>query len=271
MQRIISITALWLTAVLASSAHAALDLTEFGTFTTTAYGDCFAPCNNTDVDFVTFELVGPQSGGEGILSTTQTLTGASINHSGDLFAEATILGGLSTPLLRASATSNAGKVGLIDAVGIQGYSVNGGGNGQMISADINLTGTIANPNGNDLTGLSAAVSLVKVVNPQDFEFQTYSLFLIAPDVSLSQSTSGAVNLMGTANLLVDEGDQFYLVALLGASAGGAGAEALSLSTLTVNFDAASAAVLVPAGVVPLPGALVLMLPALLAFGVRRAG
>lgn len=240
-------------------ATAAIDLDQTGASTSTLYGDCLAPCNGTDTLSVEF---GPTTGSTGILMSTQTVSGAAIGNSGSLFANATILGGLNTPQLTAQAMSVDGKYAGISATGIQGYTVTGGGNGQLISATVTLTGTVTNPLANNLTELSAAAVLMKVADPTDFMAAFASLYLLSPDaLNLSQSASGAVNLMGTIDLTVDEGEQFYLVGFLSANAGGAGAIADSTSTFTVAFDAGSAAVIAPAAV-PLPGAVLLLLPAL---------
>lgn len=53
--------------------------------------------------------------------------------AGTLFANATILGGLNTPLLRASASSNSQTYASIQAVGAQGYTVISGGSNQTIN------------------------------------------------------------------------------------------------------------------------------------------
>jgi hypothetical protein len=245
---------------------AAIDLTETGASTATLYGDCVDPCNQVDA-FSIFS--GPTSGGTGILSSMQTLTGAEIGNAGSLFANATILGGLNTPHLTAQATSSDGKFLGISATGIQGYTVTSGGDNQLISATVGLTGTVTNPLGNDLTELSAAAVLMKVSNPGDFLAAFASLYLLSDDaINLSQSTSGAVNLMDTIDLTVDEGDQFYLVGFLSANAGGLGSDSESLSTFTVSFDAASAAVIAPAAG-PLPATILLLAPMLGLLTVRR--
>lgn len=250
------------------SASAAIVLDQFGTFTTLSYGDCSDNCNILDLTSLTID---PALGGPGALSTVQApISGPPIGDAGTLQAEATIVGGLATPLLRASAISNAGKFANVQATGAQGYNVVGGVAGQQLNATVNLTGTISNLALNDSTGLTAQVGFLKVEDPLDFQLLTTSTIIALLDpnaVQLIQTTDGAVTLSGMATLTVDPGDQFYLVALLGASAGGIGAQAISLSTLTVTFDAASAAVIAPAAV-PLPAAIFLLLPAVGLLGIR---
>lgn len=245
-------------------ALAAIDLTEFGAYTTAAYGDCVGDCNVADNIALSGGII-PSPNGQGALTSLLDHGPGTLNGSGNIFAEATILGGLNAPLLRASADSVADKNTSAQAVAVQGYTVTSGGNGQMIAADVTLTGTITNPAPNDQTGLAAAVSIVQVEAPEDFQFLSGVLAILlgltAPDVELEQTIAGPVNLTDQVSATFDEGDQFYVVAFLGAIAGGAGASAVSLSTLTVDFDTASAAVLSPAAV-PLPGAIFLLLPAL---------
>ena len=243
------------------AANAAVDLVEFGAFTTSAWGDCTDPCGLLDVSFTT--LPGPSTGGVGVLSTMQTLTNTDTGGAGTLFANATILGGLSTPLLSASATSNSETFATTQAVAAQGYNVTGGGNGQTINFMVTLTGNVTNPGG-DATGLAATVGVIKVIDETSFSLLIHSLLLSLFDpnaVQLEQTTAGPVNLAGNASITVDEGDQFYLAALLGASAGGIGALAISNSTLSVQFEPGAESVLAAAGV-PLPASIFLLMSAL---------
>ncbi|MCP4041563.1 MAG: hypothetical protein GY731_06345 [Gammaproteobacteria bacterium] len=213
-------------------------------------------------------LAGPGTGGAGVLSTTQTLTDTDTGGAGTLFAEATILGGLSTPLLRASAASNSETYATIQAVAAQGYDVVSGGSGQVIDFTVTLTGSVTNPGG-DATGLAATVGVVKVTDLGDFLLeQTLLLALFDPTaVSLEQTASGSVGLTETASITVDEGEQFYMWALLGASAGGDGADAASLSTLSIEFEPGAESVLAAAAV-PLPASAILLMSALALLGVR---
>lgn len=219
-------------------------------------------------------MSGPGTGGAGVIDTSQTLTttdttDALVTGAGTLFANATILGGLNTPLLRASASSNSQTYASIQAVGAQGYTVISGGSNQTINFTVSLTGTVTNPGG-DATGLAATVGVVKVTDVGDFLLEQTSLlaFFDRNAVRLEQTTDGAVNLSGNASILVNEGDQFYLWALLGASAGGIGASAISTSTLHAQFDPLDAANL-NAVAVPLPASAFLLTSALPFLRIRR--
>jgi hypothetical protein len=73
--------------------------------------------------------------------------------------------------------------------------------------------------------------------------------LLIPDdsVGLETTANGVVSLSGVLSIPVSPGDQFYLIVSSAATAGGAGASAESLSTLTTSFDSTDAANLQPAG------------------------
>ena len=249
------------------AANAAILLNQFGAFTTSAWGDCLNLCTDALLDVSLTTLPGPMTGGAGVLTTSQTLTDTDTVGAGTLVANATILGGLSTPLLGASATSNAGRFATTQAIGAQGYDVIGGGAGQIINFAVTLTGNITNAAGNT-TGLTATVGTVVVTDLGDFILeQTLLLALFDPNaVNLEQTTNGAVNLGGNASVNVNEGDQFYLWALVGAAAGNLGT-ASSLSTLSVAFTS-GAENLQAAGVVPLPASVLLLTSALAVLGVR---
>ena len=249
---------LFFTIICLPNVHAAVSLTEYGTYLSTSYGDCDSPCNQTNL--INFNF-GPTQGEKGTVSssTTPALTGTIIGDSGELFAEATILGSLSSPLLRASAESLTNKYNNIQATGIQGYTVTSGGDNQTINATLNLTGDVLNPLGNDMTGLTASAVFVKVVDTNLFLFEQSALFLLGPDAkNLSQTTTGPVNLSTGLSLDVNQGDQFYLATLLGASAAGNGSSAISLSTLSVEFDPISAQNLTATAAVPIPASMWLL-------------
>jgi hypothetical protein len=111
------------------------------------------------------------------------------------------------------------------------------------------TGTIGNPDGDPATGLAARVSYVGDANVSTFVFENAIGGLLTPDdfVDLETTANGAVNLSGVLSIPVLPDDQFYVIASSAATAGGAGAFAESLSTLTTSFDPADAANLEAAG------------------------
>ncbi|MGR9091587.1 MAG: hypothetical protein ACU85U_13500 [Gammaproteobacteria bacterium] len=59
-------------------ATAAIDLNQTGAATSTLYGDCLAPCNDTDTLSVD---LGPTTGSTGILTSEQTVSGAASAES----------------------------------------------------------------------------------------------------------------------------------------------------------------------------------------------
>ena len=252
------------------AANAVIVLDEFGAFTTTSWGTCDNTCDIAEIVYIA--LPGPTTGGQGVLSTMQTLDNVATAGAGDLFASATILpGGFSTPLLSASATSNSNTYASIQAVTAQGYDVIGGGNGQTINYTVTLTGAVVNPGG-DATGLVAHMGTAKVVNEGEFTFlQALFLALFDPDgVQIMETTTDdSVNVSMGGSIMVDQGDQFYLGGFLAASAGGLGASAISDSTLHVTFDDPDIGLILAAAGVPLPASVFLLIPALALLAVRR--
>lgn len=197
-------------------ASAIITVDQSGAFTTSAWGDCVDSGANgcafdPDNDISITTLVGPSTGGVGVTSTMQTLTGVETEGAGTLIANATILGGLNTPLLGASATANDGRYGPTQALGAQLYTVTGGLPGQTINFSISLTGTVTNPDGGDATGLTATVGTIIVHDDLDFLLPLLPLALLDPGaVNLAQDTNGAVNLGPVASsIVVNPGDTFY--------------------------------------------------------------
>lgn len=267
--------------LLLQPATAVVTVDQSGAFTTSAWGTC----NDTggdgcdlgtllmplDIAFTT--LVGPGTGGVGVTSTMQTLTDVETSGTGTLIANATILGGLNTPLLGASATANDGRYGTTQALGAQLYTVTSGGPGQMINFSITLTGTVTNPDGGDATGLTATVATIIVDDDLDFILSLLPLALLGPSaVSLQATADGAVN-MGPINssITVSQGETFYMAALIGASAGtavgGAANAATSLATLNIEFGAGSGNLSL--GIIPVPASVFLLAPVVALLGLRR--
>lgn len=227
---------------LPGSAQVTLD--QWGTFANTVSSDCADFCDpETDISWLLGLTFGPNNGGEGDGLSAATLS----NARGDSFSEASIQGILA-PVVRVDASSAAG--GWVDGTGtaIQGYTYTGGAP-DTLSVSVALTGTIANPDADPSTGLAAQVSYVGDANVASLVFENAVQGLLSPDgaVQLEQTSDGAVALADTLLIPVNPGDQFYLIASSAATAGGAGASATSLSTLSVGFDPGDAANLVLAG------------------------
>ena len=259
----------------APPASAQVTLDQWGTFATLAHSDCADFCD-PDVDLswllgLTFE---PAEGGPEIPLTDATLS----NTRGDAFAEASVTVPLA-PEVRVDATSAAGGWVTGNGVAVQGYTYVGVAP-DTIDVAVALTGTIGNPDADPATGLAAQVSYVGDANVASLVFENAVIGLVTPDgsVQLEQSADGAVNQSDVLSIPVNPGDQFYLIASSAASAGGVGAFAESLGTLSVSFDPGDAANLeTPNGPPPpvqLPAtgplAVVALAAMLLAVGVRSA-
>ena len=204
----------------------------------------------------------PPTGGADTFSAVQPLlTGAAINNSGSLEVQASTLSGLSTPVLRAAATSNAEKYTAIQALVAQGYTVGAGATAnQQLNSTVNITENITNLLGNDYAGIAAQVGFTRFLDPTFDLINTALAFALLDEnaVSFESTIDGPVNFSLPTSITVNPGEQFYLVAFLSASAGDAGGVADAMNTLTVRFDAPSAAVISPAAV-PLPAPFLLML------------
>lgn len=184
-------------------------------------------------------------------------------------------GSISTPELKAFGAGTAGGPGTAGigqgfAFGMEGYTY--AGPGTTISLDIELSGIITNPNGRSFTSIDADVY---ILDPGDFAFGGFGTLNLGgllgegifplDVVSLFLDNSG----IDTASLQLDleDGDQFYVYATLGASAAN-GAIADALGTLTMDFSDSSGLV---AASVPLPPAAWLFVSAVVGMlGVRRA-
>ena len=257
--------------LVAAPVSAQVVLDQWGTWATIATSDCADFCDpDTDVGWLLGLTFGPTNGAAGVATTDASTSGA----RGSAFAEATTTGGLG-PTVRVDAASAAG--GWVDgtATAVQGYTYTGGV-ADMIDVAVALTGTVGNPDGDPSTGLAAQVSYVGDANVASLVFENAVLGLVTPDgsVQLEQSADGPVALADVLSVPVQPGDQFYLIASSAATAGGAGATAESLSTLTIQFDPADAMNLQPAGVAPAvpslngAAAALLVVSLVVVFGIR---
>ncbi len=254
-----------------SHTNAATTLTEWGAVATisnaTCMGDFCVPIGSPSV--------GPSAGGAGVASAS-IATGNWPTPSSAL-ASGTVAGNLSVPLLTAGAASVTDSWIAGQALVMQGYDYTGTGS-ETLHLDWGITGNIVNTDSDPVTGLVVFVGF--------FGSDT----LLFPDVSdpvntigllaalahedpannfLEFTQHGSVSHQGTLTIDVDNGSQFYLAMGLMAAAGGGGAMAESLSTLTASFNGNPS--LVPAiTAVPIPPALVMLLSALGAVFVSRA-
>lgn len=241
------------------SAHAVSTLTQWGAVASVASSTCADDSCIPDFDFISNLSVGAVDGGvnEG---SAGTATG-SWPDPGSAQADGVVAGGLAVPRLTAGATSAANAWLAGQALVIQGYEYTGTGP-DTIELDWQLTGQVTNPDDDAATGLSVFVGFFNlgdlafpdIGSPMDAFTLLAGLAMASPaDNVLEFTTSGAVAHEAALGIDVSDGDQFYLAMGLMAAAGGAGARAESLSTLTAAFRDAPA--LAPAiAAVPLPAA-----------------
>tara|TARA_Y100000994_G_scaffold205035_1_gene176704 strand:+ start:229 stop:606 length:378 start_codon:yes stop_codon:yes gene_type:complete len=123
-----------------------------------------------------------------------------------LEAQASILGGLSTPVLRAAATSNAEKYTAIQALVAQGYTVGAGATAnQQLNATVNITGNITNPLGNDYAGITAQVGFIRFLDPIFDVINTALAFALLDEnvVSFESTIDGPVNVSLPTSITVN--------------------------------------------------------------------
>lgn len=277
--------------ILAVAQPAPAATTQWGVQALTAYADCSLLVCSTLIDLTFADIVThTQSGGLNQASAAE-LNVAQVH---DTFMAGPVDMGvvsaqvdldptnLSVPVLKAEAiTSGTNNLdGWISgmAFAIQGYQYTGG-SATTINLSANLTGSIQNPGVHGSTALSVGIWLASVdpnvmfPNPPPSTVGELALFaaqLPVVDFWIAEaSATGAVSL-GTGgdpvSITVNPGEEFYLIAALAAGATDNDQFADAFSTLTMNFDNQN---LAPSGVVPLPAALWLIAPALLAVARRR--
>lgn len=258
----------------AQAAVATLD--DWGALATISTATCASDFCGDAADFLGFVgslAVAPIGGGVG--ETSATASAGAYPAPGSAHAEANVSGGLAVPLLRAAATGSANAWIGAQALVAQGYTYTGDGP-QTLSLDWTLDGDIVNPDGDPITGFVVFVGFFEV-NSLSFPdvsqpLQAYtlltSLALASPDDNFREFTAdGAVLAGDTLSIDVDTGEQFYLVMGLMTGAGGAGANAESLSTLSAAFQGTPA--LSPTiTAVPLPAAGWLLLAGLAPLAAR---
>lgn len=261
----------------------ATTLTEYGTLATVSTFDCTGEDCGADagdaVLLLTTLSVDPVVGGTGVTSSTAA-TGTTTTWpypAGSASGTATVSSGLGIPVIRAAAASESMSWLGGQALAIQAYEYTGPG--ETLSLTWTLDGNITNPDDDPLTGLVLFTGFFSASELSAFPdldpggtgtpdpFLAYalltSLALGSPaDNFLEFTADGAVAEMGAITIDVATGDEFYLAMGLTAGAGGSGAAAESLSTLTASFAGAPALTpaftATPASTVPEPAALLLL-------------
>lgn len=271
-------------------------LTEWGTIATVVSGVCSGDtCTPDDVlgdpAGITVESTvnGPNqvSSATGPVSITQ----------GTAQSSSEITGGLATPTLKVKASSTADSWIAAGAYAIQGYEYTG--IGDTVSFDINFDGMLTNPDSDTATGfaggmyllsaeqmLAAQEPLALLLGPDFSIFSDSSIFLAALELGTSflgsdqmyefevheGDATGAVDVSGLISIDLMDGDQFYLMSSVLASAGGSGASADAYSTFTAAVNPGFNGQLDPVGVaaVPEPTTIWLVMSGLIGLiGVKR--
>jgi len=266
--------------VLASTAS----LTEWGTIASVASGYCLNnTCTPSDV-LTTGITVAPISNGYNLVSSA---TGSVSIAQGTAQSSSEITGELATPILKVKASSTTGSWIAAGAYAIQGYEYTGAG--EKLSFDINFDGILTNPDNDTATGFAGGMYLFSarqmLLAPSFFSDPSlFSTVLALGSSSLEKNQmykfevhsgdvlTGAVNESGQINIDLIDGDQFYLVSAVLASAGGINAIADAYSTFTAAVDSDFVGQLDPVGVaaVPVPAAVWFFMSGLIGLiGIKR--
>ncbi len=276
--------------VLASTAT----LTEWGTIASVASGSCpDNSCTPADVLSSGITVAPIYNGYHEISSTTGPVTIA----QGSAQSRSEIKGELATPTLKVKASATVDSWIAAGAYAIQGYEYTGAG--ENISFDINFDGNLTNLDSDTATGFAGGMYLFstqQMLATQQVSatflsvpsfFSDPALFSAVLDLGSSflgdnqvfefeahsgDASTGAVNESGQININLIDGDQFYLVSAVLASAGGNGAIADAYSTFSAEVDPSFAGQLDPVGVsaVPVPAAVWFFISGLLGLiGIKR--
>lgn len=260
-------------ALLASSLPASATLlTEWGTIALAGSAACSAPCD--PLAFALGLTFGDVQGGDSVLVAESASNPADPN--GHAHARAEAAGGLAIPLLKAEAFGNLAGGTIALALGAQGYTYAGASG--AVAVDVHLDGSVitdGSGSGSGATGLSVFAALFRVTAgfllsdasmPQS-PLVTLLTLLTVPAISstsIEVSTDTPI-VSADRTLTIDnlaDGDQFYLVAALAASAAGPNSAASAFHTLTLQFNTGGAHLV--AAPVPLPASVGL-------FGCAAAG
>lgn len=263
-------------------AFAAVTLTQWGATARTDSADCtaspFGGCNILDLTLEDGDSVGGSQTSSATIGSASAGSTTGLQGRGSAGASVQIpTSGLSVPVLRARAESTMDDFFVSGAaLGIQAYQFTGA-DGTAISLDTSLDGFVTKTlDSSNLTGLEVNAWIMSASTPFTFPANPVSVselvaqivvdsFLAGVDPFIAEMSwdaastgTGAISRNTTStdpgdqlNFTLDNGDEFYLMAALSAGADGAGASALSWSTLTMEFNTTD---LQAASVVPLPAA-----------------
>ncbi|HUT41895.1 MAG TPA: VPLPA-CTERM sorting domain-containing protein [Gammaproteobacteria bacterium] len=259
-------------------AFAAVTLTQWGATARTDSADCTGSssggCNIFELILEEGDSVGGSQTSSATIGSASAGSTTGLQGRGSAGASVQIpTSGLSVPVLRARAESTIDDFFVSGAaLGIQAYQFTGD-DGTAVSLDANLDGLVTKASdSSDLTGLevniwimSASAPFIFPANPVpiaelvaqiilDSFFAGVDPFIAQLSWDAATTGSGTINRSTDPtdlNFTLDNGDEFYLMAALSAGADGAGASALSWSTLTMEFDTPE---LLAASAVPLPAA-----------------
>ena len=244
----------------------AVTLTQWGTSASASSADCtILGCSKLDFLFTNPIIDGPSNGGLNQTSA-ELLDYANPDGRGTVSASVALQGGLSIPELKAKAASvDANGWVSAMAMGIQGYQFTGA-DGTTITLDSALTGSVTNNSGSDVTGLSVGVWLMMDDPSVVFPVATTMSDLLAQilympvvdSFSWENLSTGVVDRSTTTTdlndqlqIILNNGDEFYVLAALTAATDGTGSIADAFSTFGMSFNTTQ---LVPAAVVPAPAA-----------------
>jgi len=261
-------------------------LTEWGTIASIASGSCVNDSCTPDSVLATGITVDPISNGYNQVSAA---TGPVTITQGTAQSSSEITGALATPILKVKASSASGSWIAAGAYAIQGYEYTG--TGENISFDINFDGILTNPDSDTATGFAggmylfsaqqmlAAQTLNSLVSEGPSFFSDPSVFSAVLALGTSSlganqmsefevhtgDAAGNVNESGQIDIDLIDGDQFYLVSAVLASAGGTGAIADAYSTFTAGVDPSFSGQLDAVGMsaVPVPAAVWLFMTGLI--------
>ncbi len=257
---VFTVTAFFSPQLLASTAT----LTEWGTIASIASGSCSNDsCTPSDVLASGITLDPIQNGYNQVSSVTGPVSIA----QGTAQSSSEITGALATPILKVKASSTSGSWIAAGAYAIQGYEYTGVG--ENIAFNINFDGNLANPDNDTATGFAGGMYLYtaqQMLNAPSFfsdpalfsSILSLSSFALANnqiyefEVHSGDAATGAVNESGQINIDLINGDQFYLVSAVLASAGGNGAIADAYSTFTAEVDSNFSGQIEPVGVSSIP-------------------